>query len=157
MLYRPAGGTTGRVDSTLINGHDIFPTMCELMGIDPDNLGQELDGVSFLPVVNGTDTVERYMVSETFGSNRQGRTIRKGQYKLNINDDPRDNTDIPDLEFFDMSNRIDELRANDLLRANYTMTTVEQAAFDELITYNANLNAREAAQIHGDSIQYMTN
>ena len=157
LLYRPAGGTTGRVEQALINGHDLFPTMCELMGINPSDLGQDLDGVSILPIVNGTDTIERYLVSETFDNDSGGRTIRKNQYKLNIYDDPRDNTDTPTLEFFDMNDGLDEINANNLLRANYTMTTVEQAAFDELIDYNVTLNTREASQNHGDSIQYMTN
>ncbi|MEM7395404.1 MAG: sulfatase-like hydrolase/transferase, partial [Verrucomicrobiota bacterium] len=43
FLIRPAGGTTARVISEPIGGHDLFPTMCELMGIDPATLGQNID------------------------------------------------------------------------------------------------------------------
>ena len=36
-----------------------------------------------------------------------------------------------------MNDGLDEINANNLLRANNTMITVEQAALDELIGYNA--------------------
>ena len=58
LLIRPAGGTTQQVRSTLVNGVDLFPTMCELMGITPNSLGKDLDGVSLIPIINNTDNTD---------------------------------------------------------------------------------------------------
>jgi len=122
FLIRPAGGTTGTVKSELVNGVDL-------------------------------DTAERYAVTETFENNSNGnneRGIRKGNYKLVIFDNPMDATDIPSLEFFDLTDGIDESPSDNLLRGGNTLTPVEQNAFDGLITFNDGLNV-------GHAIQFDTN
>ena len=71
--------------------------------------------------------------------------IRKENYKLNIHDDPNDPNDIIELEFFDLTSRIDEIAANNLLLGN--LNPIEQVSFDELMAKNVLLNT-------GRTIQY---
>ena len=153
MLIRPAGGVTGTVSTELVNGVDIFPTMCDLMGIDASSLGEDLDGQSLVPILNSTDTADRYAVAEAFQNNQgeDARAIRKDDYKLIIIDDPQITTDTPSLEFYDLSIGLQENAADDLLRAGYTMTATEQAAYDDLIAYNDVLNVGHAIQYDSDT------
>jgi arylsulfatase A-like enzyme len=53
IMRGPGGFTGGQVCDALISQLDIFPTVCELLGIDPPAW---LEGKSFLPVVRGEAT-----------------------------------------------------------------------------------------------------
>jgi len=82
---------------------DIFPTICDLIGIDP---GKQVDGMSILPALEGKEQVTDnryfwYMIREMGPAGHRMQTaIRKGDYKLvhnyafepyeffNIKDDP---------------------------------------------------------------------
>ncbi len=149
FLIRPAGGTTGKTIDEPVADVDIFPTMTALMGFNASSLGEDLDGESLLPLINGTGSTDGMIVGETFQSNNSGRTIRKGDYKINIHEDPLDNTDTPSVEFFNLSTSLQEDTSDNLLRAGYTMTSAEQAAYNDLLSENNQLNV-------GKSITYTT-
>ncbi len=145
FLYRPAGGTAASVKTELINGFDLFPTICELMSINHVALKQPLDGISILPIIAGTDKAKRFAVSELYAYSRMkiaGRTIRYGDYKLNIHDDPLSTKDTPKVELFNLRNGLDESSAKNLLRSGYTLSTEEKSAYQELTAHNRVLNSK---------------
>ncbi|MEM7673655.1 MAG: YHYH protein, partial [Verrucomicrobiota bacterium] len=148
-IIRPAGGlSTPRVIESPIQGVDLFPTMCALMGIDPTSLGQVLDGQSLVPLMNGISNPDRIVFAETFGGGNDGRTLRKGDYKLNIFDDPRDDTDVPSMEFYDLSQSLEENPTNDLLRVGNVLSAEETSVYEELLAENERLSS--------DEINFMT-
>ena len=82
LIFAGPGVPRGRSDA-LCYLHDIFPTVCDLLNIDPAGgaaTPAELDGLSLAPVINGeTDGVR----GELFGTylNDQ-RSVRDGRWKL---------------------------------------------------------------------------
>ena len=74
----------GRTNITVENAPhistDIFPTLLELCGGNPDEY--ELDGMSLVPLLDGTGTAEHeYLFWEMEGQT----AVRKGKYKLVLN------------------------------------------------------------------------
>ena len=138
FIIRPPGGTTQTQIDSPVSGVDLFPTMCEIMGIDYLALGQDLYGVTLSPLMNGTSTEDHIVVSEAFFTTPAGRTLRKGDFKLNIHDIPTDHSSTPTVEFFDMSIHLDEDPADNLWGT--TLTATQQLALDELLAENSALN-----------------
>ena len=66
---------------------DLFPTILEAAGLEPDN-NQLLDGESLVPLLKQTGSLERDAVCFHYpnyafhGKNRMGGAIRQGDYKL---------------------------------------------------------------------------
>lgn len=56
MLRGPGGFAGGHVCDALVSHVDVFPTLCDLLGIAPPDW---LQGVSLMPLVNGTATTVR--------------------------------------------------------------------------------------------------
>lgn len=144
MIIRPAGGLTAqRLISEPVQGTDLFPTMCELMGIDTESLGQTLDGESLIGLMNGISNPNKIVLAETFEDGAGARALRLGNYKLIITDDPYDNSNTPVLEFFDLSVSLRETADENLLREGVVMNAEEQAAYDVLLLENERLNTFE--------------
>ena len=82
LIFAGPGVEAGRSDA-LVYLHDIYPTICDLVGVDPAggaSVPADLDGVSLAPVMAGeTDGVR----GELFGAylNDQ-RSLRDGRWKL---------------------------------------------------------------------------
>lgn len=102
----------------LVNSADLYATILEMAGLSvPVNAGQ--DSVSLVPILQGTDTANRYASSEIFDETtadvNDGRSIRLSDhpnYKLLANGNPNDRFDDPRYEFYDIS--IDPNEASNL-------------------------------------------
>lgn len=67
----------GSISSETLICMDIFPTMLDMAGIIYDDSGKPLDGVSFLPVLEGKKLAERPL----FWKYRAKKAVRLGDYK----------------------------------------------------------------------------
>ncbi len=93
------GKTDGTVENSPHISTDIFPTLLELCGGNPADY--ELDGMSLVPVIEGTGSAEHeYLFWEMEGQT----AARKGRYKLVLNgqlvegEEPRAEVFLSDLE-----------------------------------------------------------
>lgn len=80
IMRGPGGFTGGRVVEGLVSQIDIFPTVCELVGIPPPHW---LQGRSMLPLVNGADEIREEVFAEgTFhAAYEPQRAIRTRRWK----------------------------------------------------------------------------
>jgi N-sulfoglucosamine sulfohydrolase len=80
IMRGPGGFTGGRVIDGLVSQIDIFPTVCELVGIPPPHW---LQGRSMLPLVNGVDQIREEVFAEgTFhAAYEPQRAIRTRRWK----------------------------------------------------------------------------
>jgi arylsulfatase A-like enzyme len=134
-----AGKTVQSVNTTsdkVVHAVDLYSTILEIAGVNPTSLGVTLDSQSLIPVLNGSDTADRYSVCEAFGTDTNpGRAIRKDDYKLIIHDDPLITTDTAVLEFYHLST--DQNETNNLLAG--TLTAAQQTAYNNLLVKNVAL------------------
>ena len=105
MLVRwPHSVRTGTKQSTPVVSNDIFPTIVELAGGDPDNFAP-LDGVSLKPLLTGEGRIEREALFLERHYEDQYAAVVAGDWKLvaywsgirelyNLADDPSENRDI---------------------------------------------------------------
>ena len=100
--------TPGSSTDTLVHCIDIFSTILEIAGIDEADVpGLGTRGVSsrsIVPILKGTDTVDRFVIAERLGNN-PGRAIILDDYpdyKLIIFGDPNSNSDTPSFEFYNI-------------------------------------------------------
>ena len=81
MLHVPGDPAGGRVIDSLVSHVDVFPTLCDLLGLTkPDYL----EGVSMVPLLTGeTDTVREHIFAEInfHTSYEPARCVRTGRYK----------------------------------------------------------------------------
>ena len=85
---------------------DIFPTLCELAGIDPE---PTLQGISLVPFLDGGETEKKYAVSQWPKRNIKGMgyTIRTERYRYTEwyknyeSTSPRSDKNIVDSELYD--------------------------------------------------------
>ncbi|MEM7145122.1 MAG: sulfatase-like hydrolase/transferase [Verrucomicrobiota bacterium] len=139
------GGTTS---NRFVHVIDLFPTILELAGINPP--ATAADATSLVPVLNGTDTLNRCVVTEKFADpntagNGDGRSIRmeadpafpgsNPDYKLIIFGHPFDTTDTPVHEFYNIVTDQNEQSPLNLASLNPT----EQAAYDALVAKEATM------------------
>ena len=95
-----AGNQTNHISSA----QDIFPTMCELAGIDPSHFN--IDGISFLSTLtsNGTQKKHEFLYWE-FPSYGGQVAVRKGNFKAYI-DNMQEGNDT--IQLFNLSSDIQE-------------------------------------------------
>ncbi|MDL2233994.1 sulfatase [Ruminococcaceae bacterium OttesenSCG-928-L11] len=82
MLRYPGNPTAGRVTDALVSQVDVFPTLCQLCGLEPP---EWLEGVSLVPVLNhGTAQVRRELFSEVsyHAAYEPMRCVRTQTHKL---------------------------------------------------------------------------
>ncbi len=86
LFVRPPGATRGRVDSTHVaHGIDIFPTLCDIAGIEPP---RGLPGKSLMPLAEGV-TVPDWPNYRVFESGTRGRMVRSERFKyVTYREDP---------------------------------------------------------------------
>ena len=101
----PLTGTSHK----LVHCVDLFATILDLAGIDIDTATSSVDTIdsqSIVPILNGQDRATRYIVSEAFGGNVDGRTIISSDYpdyKLIIFGDPTTASDVSTYELYKLS------------------------------------------------------
>lgn len=80
IMFWPGGGVRGgRTCGGLMSNIDVFPTVLELVGVEvPDNV----QGVSFAPVVRGGSERERQYVFGELQEQMFSRCVRDDRYKL---------------------------------------------------------------------------
>jgi arylsulfatase A-like enzyme len=82
LIRGPGGFSGGRVHDALVSQLDIFPTICDVAGIDPPAW---LEGTSLLPLVNGdVDELHQEIFAElTFhAAYEPQRAVRTARYKF---------------------------------------------------------------------------
>ncbi len=81
MIYTP-GSKKGIKISSPTEFVDIFPTLCELSGLDIPN---NLDGKSLAPIVNGkTTSIKKYAVTQISRGKNMGYSFRTDQYRYTV-------------------------------------------------------------------------
>ena len=82
LIVAGPGIEGGRVSNALVELIDINPTLCDLVGVPPE---EHIDAVSFAPILRGETETHR---TETVSAIRNFRCIRTERYKLiaNYND-----------------------------------------------------------------------
>ncbi len=93
----PAGSTTDK----FVHVTDLFSTVLEMAGVPVP--ATAVDSTDITPILTGSDTAQRNAITEAFGGNQAGRSIRLGtypDYKLIIHGDPLDTQDVPGFEFY---------------------------------------------------------
>ncbi len=83
ILCWPNGIPGGAVSDELCATIDIFPTFCEIAGIDMPN-DREIDGKSILGVARGTEKSPHEQMYWEYGHGNQ-RAVRQGPWKLVLN------------------------------------------------------------------------
>jgi arylsulfatase A-like enzyme len=134
-----AGSTSDR----LVHVIDLYPTILAMAGVPFPGTG--VDATSILPILNGTDTAKRCVVTETFNDPMfpSARSIRMEadpffpgsdpDYKLIIFGDPIITTDTPTFEFYNTAVDLNEGSPLNIA----ALTSEEQGAYDALIAKDA--------------------
>ena len=137
-MARGPGVKAGSVSHVPVAGYDFLSTFFDLAG-GAGSLGDEIDGVSFLPVLHdpAMEAVQRPNNSLIF--HRPGRylesAIREGEYKLFIKWTPEGN--IESRELYQVHRNPIEY-GNDLADDNPSKVAVmEKRLLDYLVTVNA--------------------
>jgi len=124
LIVRSPGHSAGSLCETPVCSPDYYPTLLELAGL-PARPEQHLDGVSFVPLLQGQETVERealYWHYPHYGNQggSPGAAIRKGDWKLilhyearpvelyKLTDDPGEHSD----RAAEQPEKVAELRAD---------------------------------------------
>ncbi len=82
ILRIPGLADDGRVEEALVSQMDLYPTICELFGIDP---GPNLEGRSLMPLLRGEATRVRdevFAVTNYHANYEPARAIRTERFKL---------------------------------------------------------------------------
>jgi N-sulfoglucosamine sulfohydrolase len=82
VLRIPGVAENGRVDDALVSQMDLYPTICELFGIEP---GPNLEGRSLMPLLRGESTRVRdeiFAVTNYHANYEPARAIRTERFKL---------------------------------------------------------------------------
>ncbi|MEO0453623.1 MAG: sulfatase-like hydrolase/transferase [Verrucomicrobiota bacterium] len=136
--------SNGSTTDELVHAVDLFPTLLELVGVDPETVASSevLDQTrSFLPILVGDESADRFISYEggdggVGGDRARGiRVEAYSDYKLIIFSDPEDDTVPTSFEFYDLSN--DENEQSPLDTQNLDAT--EQAAYDACLAIDAAL------------------
>jgi len=103
-----AGASVGSrgVCSTIVNTYDLYATILEIAGVDLSGTTMQNvthQSTSLLPLLQGDVSYDGVAVTEQFGNNVSydpSRSLRKGDYRLVIHDDPLDAADVVTTEFY---------------------------------------------------------
>jgi len=98
IMRGPGGFTGGRVCDALISQIDVFPTLCDLLEIEPPDW---LQGRSFMPVIRGeADEVNDAVFSEVtyHAAYEPMRCVRTGRWKYVRRFDERGRPNLPNCD-----------------------------------------------------------
>jgi N-sulfoglucosamine sulfohydrolase len=98
ILRGPGGFEGGRVSDALVSHIDLFPTLCELVGVDKPDW---LQGVSLLPLIHGTSEQvrdEAYAEVTYHAAYEPKRAVRTRRYAYIRRYDDRDSPVLPNCD-----------------------------------------------------------
>lgn len=98
IMHGPNGISGGRVIDALVSQIDLFPTVCEVTGIDKP---EWLEGVSLLPLIDGTqaEVRDRLFAEVTYHAAYEPmRCVRTGRYKYIVRYDGRSRPVLPNVD-----------------------------------------------------------
>jgi arylsulfatase A-like enzyme len=81
MIRWPGKIKSGSLTSTVVGPIDLFPTILDAVGL-PKPEGHIVDGVSILPILKGTGTIEREAYFTWFPHQVPAVSVRQGDWKL---------------------------------------------------------------------------
>ena len=79
--------TPGSTSDRLVHVVDLFSTILEMAGVDASTIipaETAIDSASIVPILNGTDSITRYMVAEKISGSTSGRTLRSEQFPVDV-------------------------------------------------------------------------
>jgi len=105
MIRWPGHVEEGTTNSEVVHAIDLYPTILDATGLkQPD---QAADGLSLLPVIEGTGGLDREAIFSWFPFAQGGVTVRKGNLKLIKRWEPH--RDFPELvELYDLESDLAE-------------------------------------------------
>lgn len=98
IMRGPGGFTGGKIIDAMVSHVDVYPTLCEYLGIDPPT---DLQGVSFLPVIQEeAESVREAVFAEVnyHASFEPMRAVRTERYKYIRRYDPREKPVLPNID-----------------------------------------------------------
>ena len=125
LLVRWPGKVEAGSTSNHISAHwDLFPTFCELAGINPP---EGLDGISFLPTLLGKEQEKHEHLYWEFYEGGGKRAVRIGKWKAVQNQVNRKGKDAP-IEIYDLES--DRAETSDLAAQNSELIARIQKIFE---------------------------
>ena len=125
LLVRWPGKVEAGSTSNHISAHwDLFPTFCELAGINPP---EGLDGISFLPTLLGKEQEKHEHLYWEFYEGGGKRAVRIGKWKAVQNQVNRKGKDAP-IEIYDLES--DRAETSDLAAHNSELIARIQKIFE---------------------------
>ena len=125
LLVRWPGKVEAGSTSNHISAHwDLFPTFCELAGINPP---EGLDGISFLPTLLGKEQEKHEHLYWEFYEGGGKRAVRIGKWKAVQNQVNRKGKDAP-IEIYDLKS--DRAETSDLAAQNSELIARIQKIFE---------------------------
>lgn len=126
LLVRWPGKVEAGSTSNHISAHwDLFPTFCELAGINPP---EGLDGISFLPTLLGKEQEKHEHLYWEFYEGGGKRAVRIGKWKAVQNQVNRKGKDAP-IEIYDLES--DRAETSDLAAQNSELIARIQKIFEQ--------------------------
>jgi len=126
LLVRWPGKVEAGSTSNHISAHwDLFPTFCELAGINPP---EGLDGISFLPTLLGKEQEKHEHLYWEFYEGGGKRAVRIGKWKAVQNQVNRKGKDAP-IEIYDLES--DRAETSDLAAHNSELIARIQKIFEQ--------------------------
>ena len=126
LLVRWPGKVEAVSTSNHISAHwDLFPTFCELAGINPP---EGLDGISFLPTLLGKEQEKHEHLYWEFYEGGGKRAVRIGKWKAVQNQVNRKGKDAP-IEIYDLES--DRAETSDLAAHNSELIARIQKIFEQ--------------------------
>jgi len=102
VIVSAPGGARGVASSAMVETVDLYPTLCELSGLQPP---KAIDGRSFAPVVQQSSRQARDYVTHVYPrGNRLGRAIRTSRYRMVEWKVPGDAASAAEIELYDYQN-----------------------------------------------------
>ena len=146
----PLTGTSHK----LVHCVDLFATILDLAGIDIGTATSSVDTIdsqSIVPIFNGQDGATRYIVSEAFGGNVDGRTIISSDYpdyKLIIFGDPTTASDVSTYELYKLSQDENEQTPLDVTALGDSHYNAYQALLAKDLELSPTVEAGDTIYLH---------
>jgi iduronate 2-sulfatase len=118
LVCAPGVAKPGSRTRALVETVDIYPTLCELAGLNPSSLPQKLEGRSFVPTLRDPNAPTKDAVFHAYPRNPRekgpliGRGVRTARYRLVEWKKPGAPANTADLELYDYE--IDPLETKNL-------------------------------------------
>lgn len=142
----------GSSSDALVHCVDLFATILQLSGIDPDSATNSVDAIdsnSIVPILIGSSSGSRSVIAEKFGNTvGSGRALLSSDhsdFKLIINGDPLSTSDSPTYEFYNITSDSNEQTPLDISALN----TAETDAYDFFIAMDASLGGAYSDPANG--------